>query len=177
MIEYIPELVKSGIYSFKIEGRMKSPYYVAAIVKAYREALDKYWEDPEGYEFDQKLMDNLLKVSHRRYHTGFYFGKSGEQVYESSSYIRDYDIVGVVRDYNEETQVATIEQRNRLFEGDTVEVLTPVGDYYEIQMNDMKDEKDQKIDVANKAQMIFKVKIDKPVKINDMLIKCKEANS
>lgn len=177
MIEYIPELVKSGIYSFKIEGRMKSPYYVAAIVKAYREALDKYWEDPEGYEFDQKLMDNLLKVSHRRYHTGFYFGKSGEQVYESSSYIRDYDIVGVVRDYNEETQVATIEQRNRLFEGDTVEVLTPVGDYYEIQMNDMKDEKDEKIDVANKAQMIFKVKIDKPVKINDMLIKCKEANS
>lgn len=77
MIEYIPELVKSGIYSFKIEGRMKSPYYVAAIVKAYREALDKYWDDPEGYEFDQKLMDNLLKVSHRRYHTGFYFGKSG----------------------------------------------------------------------------------------------------
>ena len=64
---------------------MKSPYYVAAIVKAYREALDKYWDDPEGYEFDQKLMDNLLKVSHRRYHTGFYFGKSGEQVYESSS--------------------------------------------------------------------------------------------
>ena len=177
MIEYIPELVKSGIYSFKIEGRMKSPYYVAAIVKAYREALDKYWDDPEGYEFDQKLMDNLLKVSHRRYHTGFYFGKSGEQVYESSSYIRDYDIVGVVRDYNEETKVATIEQRNRLFEGDTVEVLTPVGDYYEIQMNDMKDEKDEKIDVANKAQMIFKVKIDKPVKVNDMLIKCKEANS
>ncbi len=176
-IDILPELIDAGIDSFKIEGRMKSPYYVAAIVKAYREALDKYWDDPEGYEFDQKLMDNLLKVSHRRYHTGFYFGKSGEQVYESSSYIRDYDIVGVVRDYNEETKVATIEQRNRLFEGDTVEVLTPVGDYYEIQMNDMKDEKDEKIDVANKAQMIFKVKIDKPVKVNDMLIKCKEANS
>lgn len=176
MIEYIPELVKSGIYSFKIEGRMKSPYYVAAVVKAYRQALDSYWENPEKYEFKQQWMDNLLKVSHRKYHTGFYFGKSGEQIFESSSYIRDYDIVGIVKHFDEESMVATIEQRNRIFEGDKVEVFRSQGDNFEVVLADTYDNQGNKIDVANKAQMIFKAKCDGILKKNDMLIKCKEDN-
>lgn len=75
MIEHIPELMDSGIDSFKIEGRMKSAYYVASVVKAYREAIDKYMEDPENYHFDSKWMDYLLKPSHRPYTTGFYLGR------------------------------------------------------------------------------------------------------
>ncbi|SHJ57268.1 putative protease [Clostridium cavendishii DSM 21758] len=175
MIKHIPEIVESGIYSLKIEGRMKSPYYVAAIVKAYRQALDAYLEDPEHYEFKQEWLDNLMKVSHRKYHTGFYFGKSAEQIYESSSYIREYDIVGVVRDYDAETSTAIIEQRNRIFEGNTVEVLRPEGDYFEVTLSDFY-EGQNKIDVANKAQMIFKAKTTKPLNKNDMLIKNKEEN-
>ena len=174
MIKHIPELVRSGIYSFKIEGRMKSPYYVAAVVKAYRQAIDTYFENPEGYEFNQKWMNILMKVSHRSYHTGFYFGKdSSMQIYDTSSYIRDYDIVGVVREYNKETGIATIEQRNRVFEGDKVEVLSPLGDGFEFNLLDMKDTKGEKIDVAPRAQMIFTVKTNKELKENDMLIKSK----
>ena len=75
MIKHIPELVQSGIDSFKIEGRMKSEFYVASVVKAYREAIDSYFENPEGYSFKQEWMDILLKVSHRPYHSGFYLEK------------------------------------------------------------------------------------------------------
>lgn len=175
MIEYIPEIVESGIYSLKIEGRMKSEFYVASIVKAYREALDAYWENPAEYKFNPKWMEILLKISHRKYHTGFYFGKSESQVYETSAYVRDYDIIGTVLSYDEETKVAVIEQRNRVFEGDEVEVLRAKGDFFTVKLDDMYDENDQKIDVANKAKMIFKIKSEKKLEAKDMLIKSKEA--
>ncbi len=175
MIKHIPELVQSGIYSFKIEGRMKSEFYVASVVKAYREALDSYWEDPENYEFKQEWMDILLKVSHRPYHTGFFFGKSGEQNYEDSSYIRDYDIVGIVKEFDEETMTATIMQKNRVFEGDSVDVLRPYTPNFSIKMNSMYDvEKGIETNVANRAHMIFKMKVDTSLKVNDMLIRGKQ---
>lgn len=174
MIEHIPELMESGIYSFKIEGRMKSSYYVAAIVKSYRQAIDAYLANPEGYELKQSWVDNLLKVSHRSYHTGFYFNEPHKQVYDTSSYVRDYDIVGVVKEYDEVNKIATIEQRNRVFEGDKVEVLGPVGENYEIVLSDMHDGKGEKIEVAPRAQMIFSIKVDAPLKVKDMLIKGKD---
>ncbi|WP_066873151.1 peptidase U32 family protein [Clostridium mediterraneense] len=177
MIEYIPEIVESGIYSLKIEGRMKSEFYVASIVKAYREALDAYWENPAEYKFNPKWMEILLKISHRKYHTGFYFGKSESQVYETSAYVRDYDIIGTVLSYDEETKIAVIEQRNRVFEGDEVEVLRAKGDFFTVKLDDMHDENDEKIDVANKAKMIFKIKSEKKLEAKDMLIKSKEAKA
>ena len=174
MIEHIPELVKSGIISFKIEGRMKSSYYVATAVKAYREALDTYLSDPQGYVFQQKWMDYLLKASHRRYSTGFYFGEKGKQIFESSSYIRDYDIVGIVKDYDSLKAIATIEQKNRVFEGDMVEILRAKGDSFKVQLKDMKDLSGKKIEVAPHAEMKFTFSTDSLLKTDDMLIKQKE---
>ena len=175
MIQYIPELVQSGIYSFKIEGRMKSEFYVASVVKAYREALDAYWENPEKYEFKQEWMDIVNKVSHRQYHTGFYLGKTGEQNYEESSYVRDYEIVGIVKEYDEETKTATILQKNRVFENEEVEVLRAHTPYFKVKLEDMYDvSKKVKTNVANRAHMIFTVKVDKPLKVNDMLVKSNE---
>ena len=173
-IEHIPDLVKSGITSFKIEGRMKSSYYVAAIVKAYREAVDAYFENPEGYELKDKWSDAVRKVSHRSYHTGFYYGEVNKQVYSFSSYIRDYDIVGIVRSYDKENGIAVIEQRNRVFEGDKVEVLSPASDEKEIFLTDMKDKNGNKIDVAPSAQMIFTIKSATELKKDDMLVKGRE---
>jgi U32 family peptidase len=175
MIEHIPEIVKSGVHSLKIEGRMKNEFYVASTVKAYREALDAYFDNPEGYEFKQEWLDTVLKVSHRQYHTGFFFGKMGEQTYDVSSYVRDYDIVGIVQSYDEETKEATILQKNRVFEGDEVEVLRAHTPYFNVKLNDMYDmEKNKKTDVANRAHMIFKVKVETPLKEKDMLIKGKK---
>lgn len=173
MIEHIPELVKAGINSFKIEGRMKSSYYVAAIVKSYRQALDVYYKNPEEYKFQRKWMDNLLKASHREYFTGFYFNDPNKQSYESSSYIRDYDIVGIVRAFDEKTLRVTVEQRNRVFDGDRVEVLRPEGDVFEITLSDMKNNEGTKIEVAPSAQMMFTVQVDKEMRVGDMLIKNK----
>lgn len=171
MIEYIPELVEAGINSFKIEGRMKSPYYVASIVKAYRQAIDAYFENPKEYKFQKKWMDDLTKASHRVYYTGFYFGDINKQAQESSSYIRDYDIVGIVRDYDKSTGVATVEQRNRVFEGDIVEVFRSEGDSFQICLSDMKNRKGEKIEVAPSAQMIFTITTSVELKKDDMLIK------
>ena len=80
MIEYIPELVDSGIKSFKIEGRMKSSYYVATVIRAYRNAIDSYWEDPKAYVFDSEWLEEVNKASHREFFTGFYFNKPDEKV-------------------------------------------------------------------------------------------------
>lgn len=173
MIEHIPELVQSGIDSFKIEGRMKSSFYVATVVKAYREAIDAYFDDPENYTFKERWMDYLKKASHRAYFTGFYFNDPNKQLHESSSYIRTCDIVGIVREFNEETMEAIIEQRNKVLDGDELEVLRPEGPIFKISTSNMKDKNDNKIESAPSAQMIFKVNTDKILKENDILIKNK----
>ena len=98
----------------------------------------------------------------------------GEQNYEESSYIRDYEIVGIVKEYDEETKIATIVQKNRVFEGDKVDVLRAHTPNFNVQLTNMYDvEKNKETDVANRAHMIFKVKVDSPLKENDMLIKAK----
>ncbi|WP_434306045.1 peptidase U32 family protein [Clostridium botulinum] len=173
MIEHIPELVQSGIDSFKIEGRMKSSFYVATVVKAYREAIDAYFQDPENYTFKERWMDYLKKASHRAYFTGFYFNDPNKQLHESSSYIRTCDIVGIVKKFNEETMEAIVEQRNKVLDGDELEVLRPEGPIFKINIINMRDKNDKKIDSAPSAQMIFKVNTDKSLKENDILIKNK----
>lgn len=171
MIEHIPELVEAGIDSLKIEGRMKSIFYVASVVKAYREAIDKYFENPEEYEFDPRWMETLMRPSHRVYYTGFYFGRENMQVYDSSAYERGYDIVGIVRDYKD--GVATIEQRNKVLNGDTAEVMKPIGDNIPIVLKNMKDDKGNEVESANRPQMIFTVEIEGPIEKNDIIVKRK----
>ncbi|HBC96065.1 MAG TPA: peptidase U32 [Clostridium sp.] len=174
MIEHIPELVKAGIDSFKIEGRMKSAYYVATVVKGYRRALDSYFDNPDRYVFKRKWMEDLMKASHRKYYTGFYFGDRDSQIFESSSYVRDYDIVGVVRNYDENSSTAVVEQRNKVYSGDNVEVLSPAGDNFNVCLKNMKNEGGEKIKSAPAAQMIFTVSVDRKLKKGDMLIKAKK---
>ncbi len=165
MLGYVKELIESGVSSFKIEGRVKSEYYVASTIKAYRDEIDKYFKNPDEYKFDPASYAEVLKTSHRPYSTGFYLGKTNEnsQVYSSGSYIRDFDLVGYVLDYNEETKVATIEQRNKFNEGDEVEFLLPNEKCFTQIAKDMKNEKGEAITSTPHAQMIFTMKTDKPV--------------
>jgi putative protease len=173
MIEHIPDLVKSGIDSFKIEGRMKSSFYVARVVKSYRQAIDAYFENPEGYAVKQEWIDNLLKASHRKYFTGFYYNDPDRQIFENSSYIRDYDIVGIVRGFEASTGTAVVEQRNKVFDGDSVDVLRAVGDNFSVRINDLRNEEGIKIDAAPVAQMIYRFSSDKELMSGDMLVKKK----
>lgn len=165
MIEHIDKLVESGLDSFKIEGRVKSEFYVATVVKAYRTAIDAYFEDPEGYKFDPEYLAELKKVSHRDYTTGFYFGKPGgsEQHYESSSYIREYDMVGVVTKYDPETKMAEIVQKNRFFKGSEVEFLRPYGKFFTQTIEYMEDADGNELEVANRPQSIVRLKVNEEV--------------
>ncbi|OPJ63630.1 peptidase U32 family protein [Clostridium oryzae] len=170
MIEYIPELVKAGITSFKIEGRMKSSFYVASVVKAYREAIDSYFDDPDKYKFNPKWMKYLDMVSHRQYYTGFYFNDQNKQVYESSSYIRNYDIVGVVKEYDAANNIAYVEQRNKAFEGDTVEILRAKGDMFKVKLENLKDEEGNSIESTPVAQMQYSFICKDKLSKNDLLV-------
>ncbi len=175
MIEHIPELVQSGISSLKLEGRVKTSYYVATVVGAYRREIDRYFADPENYKFNPEELDELCKVSHRPYTTGFYYHKpdSETQVYTSSSYIREYDLVGLVLNYDEKTQTVTITQRNRFFKGDEVEIMGPMRPYFRQTIGEMRNEENESIEVANHPEMIVRFRVDKPVKPGDMIRKRK----
>lgn len=166
MIEHIDEMIEAGIASLKIEGRVKSEYYLATVIRSYRMAIDAYYADPENYKYDPSLLEEIKKVSHRDFTTGFFYGQANEdsQVYEDNSYIRGYDFVGIVLDYDEETKIATIEQRNRVFVGEEIEIFGPGIKHFDYKIEKMLDDKDREIDVANKAKQIFKIKIEEPIK-------------
>lgn len=165
MIEHIPELIDSGIYSFKIEGRVKSSYYLATVLRSYRMAIDEYYKDPENYVYNEKWLEEIKKVSHRDFSTGFYLGRPTEeaQIYTTSSYIRGYDFLGMVLDYDKETGIATVEQRNRIFTGDEIEVFGPGKEYFTQNIEKMWDDKGNEIDVAPHAQQIIKMKLAQEV--------------
>lgn len=164
MISHIPELVQSGVSSLKIEGRMKNELYVATVAAAYRRELDRYFADPDGYAPDPAMAAEVEKVSHRPYYTGFFFGNAGAdgQVYGDSSYLRPYEFVGVVTAFDEATGMATVEQRNRFFAGDEIEVIDPNGGFTQI-VSAMTDADGTPIDAARHAQMTVRMKLDRPV--------------
>jgi len=166
MIEHLPSLIEAGISAFKIEGRMKSSYYVATVVKAYRHLIDSYFSKPKEYFCDEKWLDEIKKVSHRYFTTGFYFANPGgkEQRYDSSAYIKTYDFVGLILDYNSNNRIATIEQKNRIFVGDEIEIFGPDDDFFTQKIEKMWDEEGEEIKVAPHAKQIIRMKMAKPVK-------------
>jgi len=175
MIEHIPHLMESGIESFKIEGRMKSIFYVATIVSAYRRAIDSYYENPAEYEFNPEWLSELKKVSHREFTTGFYFDKptNKDQNYQTSAYTRDYSFIGLVKSYDPETGYAIVEQRNKMSIGEEIEVFGPYTDFYTQTLDEMYNEEGEPIDSAPHPQQIVKIKMAHPVAENFMLRKRK----
>lgn len=129
--------------------------------------------------FDKSQIDELCKVSHRPYTTGFYYGKPGTdaQVYTDSSYYREYDLIGIVTGYDKKTGVAEITQRNRFFAGDEIEIMQPGQPFFAQIVTDMENDKGEKIEVANHAEMTVRFKTDKPVCVGAMVRKCRGDNN
>lgn len=175
MIEHIPELIEAGISSAKIEGRMKSIFYVATVVGVYRRAIDAYYADPENYRYDTEWLGELRKVSHREFTTGFYFNKptNRDQNYRTSAYTRDYTFIGLVRSYDEKTGLATVEQRNKMNLGDEIEVFGPFAEYFTQRIDLLLDEENQPLESAPHPQQIVKIRMDRPVLEKFMLRKKK----
>ncbi len=125
LVQHLPALIQAGVDSLKIEGRMKTLYYVAAVTRVYRAALDRYLADPHTYMVDPAWVEELDKVSHRPYDTGFLFEPEDAVVHAADSrYQRTYDFVGIVREMTEDGR-ALVECRNRFFPGEKLELIGP----------------------------------------------------
>ncbi|MBR5318711.1 MAG: U32 family peptidase [Peptococcaceae bacterium] len=173
LLQHLPELIETGIKSLKIEGRMKSAYYVATIIRAYRNMIDAYYGEAEVSGDIQFWLDELQKVSHRPYTTGFYFGKpeNGALTLESSQYIRPYDFIGVVKEYDAASGMATIEQRNHFKVGDTIEFFSPQYGWFAHTITEMYDKDGNEITVAPHAQMVVRMPLTRAVYPMDMMRK------
>ena len=155
LLPYLPQLMEAGICSFKIEGRMKSAHYAASVVSVYRRAIDACWRDPQHYTVKQEWLDELEKVSHRPYTTGFALGKpdATAQVYTTSSYLQTHEFVGLVRDWDNGR--LTVEQRNHMKEGETLEVFCPDGSLRTLVLQEMRNQDGEPIVAAQHPQMVF----------------------
>lgn len=158
LIEHIPQLYNAGITSFKIEGRAKTEYYTAAVTNAYAKAVEAF--EKSGFSDDFKLPESILKevykISHRDYSCGFYFGKPNEtqgQVYDNAGYIRDYELIAVVDDYQD--GLATVMQRNKFYPG-TYDVLEPKRGSFEITVDKLFDKDMNELESAKFAADVVK---------------------
>ena len=136
MIEHIPELLQAGVTSLKIEGRAKSAYYTSVITNAYSNAVKDYVRMGDSYTLAPWIKEEVGKVSHREYNTGFFFGREPGQVTDNGGYIRDYDVVAVCE--GEEDGQTVITQRNKFFVGDTLDILPPGGMSFEVTAQEIK---------------------------------------
>lgn len=152
MIEQLDKLAEAGVNSFKIEGRAKSSYYVSVVANAYRIATDILKANPDNYVLPQWVKDEVYKVSHRAYCTGFLFGHPKDcQYYENSGYIREYDVVAIVDECKDGMIYAT--QRNKFNKGDELEILAPKCEPVKLTADRIINEWGEEVESANHAMM------------------------
>ncbi len=158
MINHIDKLAEAGVTSLKIEGRAKSAYYVSVITNAYRMAVDWHKNNPDK-PLPEWIAEEVFKVSHRKYCTGFFFGHPKDcQYYETGGYIRNYDVVAVI--YKCENGIVYATQRNRFFAGDELEIFSPGSKPILFTPEKIYNDKNEEIDTVNHAMMKFSFKCD-----------------
>lgn len=175
LLPHLEKLVDAGVSSLKIEGRVKTQYYVSTVIHAYREAIDAMMEGRLTPEKSEELIRELEKTSHRAFTTGFLFGNPGAegQNYESTSYIQNYNFLGIVKEYDAVHGLAVIEERNRFAVGDVIEILQNRPGYLEFSVNAIYDEMGNPCSEANVPRKIFRIPVPSPVEPGDLLRKIK----
>lgn len=158
MLDYIDRLAEAGVTSLKIEGRAKSSYYVAVVTNAYRIAVDDYLADPQNFTLRPWLREEVEKVSHRKYSTGFYFD-TPDQYYENGGYIREYDIVALTGDYEDGRLHLT--QKNKFSVGDEVEILEPGKEPVTVTVVGMQNAAGEAIEAASHPEMALSIESDR----------------
>lgn len=172
MLKYIPDMIDMGISSFKIEGRMRSVYYIATVVSTYRKIIDSYLENKE-YKYDKKLESILRNVANRDAVPQFFNGVNDVtcNYYNGREEISNQDFLGIVLDYDDYLKMATIEQRNYFKKGDIVEIFGPNHNIIELTIDKIWDEDNELIDVVNHPRQIVYLKIDADIHQFDMIRK------
>lgn len=182
MIEHIPEMIEAGIDSFKIEGRMKTALYVAAVARTYRKAIDDYFESEEKYRANMDwYKEEISKCTYRNFTTGFYFGKPDEnaQIYDTNTYVNEYIYLGIVEEITEpfgnmqegcrQQALAKIEQRNKFCVGDKIEIMKPDGRNVEAEVLSLTTQEGEKVDSAPHPKQVLYVELSKKAEQYDLL--------
>ena len=171
LMDYIPELVNAGVCSFKIEGRMKSEYYLATVVNAYRRAIDAYYAEGEKYRENPLFQAELKKTAHREFTTAYITGYNDRTVnYDDSQSKGTHKFIANVLEGNDGKDYALIEMRNRFKVGDELEVLSPSKSFNEIiKVTRMEDEKDSAVLDAKIVQQKLKLYTSVPLLSGDIL--------
>ncbi len=170
MIEYIPELVKAGINSFKIEGRMKTALYVATVARTYRKAIDDFFEDPTLYEANKaKYLEEVRKGVNRQFTTGFFFGKpqQEDQIYDHNTYEKAYTYLGTI--LGEKDGLYKIEQKNKFSVGEIIEVIKPNGETIETTVNKITDEQGNDMESCPHPRQLIYIDLGVALKEFDIL--------
>lgn len=161
MVRHLPELLRAGVTSLKIEGRAKSSYYVAVTTNAYRWALDELEQHPDT-PVSPWIVEELDKISHRPYSTGFYLGGEPGQETVQGGYVRNYEVIAVCEDYHD--GIAILSQRNRFFRGETADVLEVGEKPFDLPLDELFDQDGQPIESAPHATMTVLLKTERPLK-------------
>lgn len=173
LIESIPRMIELGIDSLKIEGRMKSIHYIATVVSVYRKVIDAYCADPDHFKINKEWLEELDKCANRETAPAFFEGVPGykEQMFGNHSKKTAFDFVGLVLDYNPETQMVTLQQRNHFKPGNEVEFFGPEIENFTQVIDKISDEKGNELDAARHPLQIVQFKVDRPVYPNNMMRK------
>lgn len=173
MIEHIPELMESGIDSFKIEGRMKTALYVATVARTYRKAIDDYKVSPELYKKNLPwYLDQISNCTYRQFTTGFFFGKPSDeaQIYDNNTYLKEYTYLGIVGEQNEEG-LYRIEQRNKFSVGEEIEIMKPDGENLTVTVKRIVDEDGADMESAPHPKQVLYIDLGHPLEKYDILRK------
>ena len=158
MLPYVDKVAQAGIDSLKIEGRVKTAYYAAVVTNAYRRATELYAADPAHFAPPQELLDEVWKVSHREYFTGFYFGDPNTQHMADSTYIREWDVCAVVEACDENGMVV-LRHKNKFAAEDELELLVPGKPAAVVHLTDMRNGEGEPIALANVPHMTVLAKL------------------
>ena len=168
MAERLDEMIAAGVNSIKLEGRAKSHYYTAVVTNAYRGALDSLKNYTQDWKCPQWVTEELNKISHRTYSTGFYYGApQNAQTYENAGYVRDYTVAAIVNGY--ENGYVTAVLKNKFLKGQVFDCLEPKNSPFEVIANELFDEKNNPIDSAPHPMSIIKIPFERPIKEGALL--------
>ncbi len=170
LLPYLDKVIESGVASLKIEGRMKSVNYVAGVVKVYRAAIDSYFENPKNFTLRADWLEELDKVAHRPYTSGFFISDGAPtEIYDTSKPKRSSNFLGIVRNFDAEKMLATIEQRGKFEVNQEVEFFQPRGKTFKQKISAMYNEDGEEIFSAPHAQQIVKIPVTQAVEIFSLM--------
>lgn len=173
LVESIPGMIELGIDSLKIEGRMKSIHYIATVVSVYRKVIDAYCADPDNFVIQEEWLKELDKCANRDTAPAFFEGQPGykEQMFGNHSKKTTFDFAGLVLDYNEETKMVTLQQRNFFKQGQEIEFFGPEIDNFTMLVDKIWDADGNEMEAARHPLQIVRFKVDHPVYPNNMMRK------